>query len=875
LASSFAGTISPPGLGPLIPGPTVIDGRTAPGYVGGPRIELDGTLAFPRGLWITGGDSEVRGLAINRWNGIAIYLDGWGNNVIKGNGVGIDPTGSIRRANAQQGIMAAESHDNVIGGPGPNELNVVTGNSIGIHITGVGGRHNVVQGNIVGLGVDGSTALPGPPSNAGNAIGIAVSGPNNLIGGAGAGEGNLTSGNAQQGISIAGATAVGNIVQGNIVGLTADQSAKRPNDFGIEVNGAVQTQVGGTAPGERNVTAGNGRYGVIVSANATTTQTTIQGNRIGTNDAGSSGLGNGLYGIYVGQFGNVATQTLVGGMTAGTGNVIAYNVKDGVFLETKTGTRVLGNSIHSNGELGIDNQPNGVNTLSAAYREPTLASAVTVNGTTTVQGSLAAASTNAAYRIELFRNSVCDASGRGEGEVFLGFVNVTTNGSGNASFSWTAPSAIPAGAVITATSTNPAGDVSEFSNCVAKGAAPVDTATGSGAVGTTTTTDSEGDGATASDPVETSVTVPPSVATPAPISITESTSLGTPPANYTFFGMEVTITAPVATPALPLTITFDIDALAIPAGETAATVAVLRNGTPIADCTTAGPDATPDACVASRQTVAGGDIRLAVRTSHASTWDFATFAGIPPAPTPVGSNVPVEPTDETTGTSPVTLTFDHVTAAGSTSLATSATGPAHPAGFRFGDPATFYDLTTTATFTGAIAVCIEYSSSAFADEGGLRLFHHEGGAWVDITTSLDTAGDRICGSATSLSPFAIAERMYPFGGFTSPVDPQPTVNRVRAGSGIPVKFSLGGNLGLAIFKPGYPASQSVSCDSHLPVDEIETTVTAGQSSLQYDPTTGGYTYVWKTDKAWLNTCRKLVLTFRDGTKAEATFQFTK
>jgi len=160
-------------------------------------------------------------------------------------------------------------------------------------------------------------------------------------------------------------------------------------------------------------------------------------------------------------------------------------------------------------------------------------------------------------------------------------------------------------------------------------------------------------------------------------------------------------------------------------------------------------------------------------------------------------------------------------------------------------------------------------------DGAELRFPRQGGAWVDVTTSLDTAGDRICGSTTSLSPFAIAERMYPFGGFFSPVDPQPTVNRVKAGSAIPVKFTLGGDFGLAIFKSGSPTSQSVSCDTHLPVDDIETTVTAGQSSLQYDPTTGRYTYVWKTDKAWSSTCRKLILTFRDGTKAEATFQFTK
>lgn len=42
-------------------------------------------------------------------------------------------------------------------------------------------------------------------------------------------------------------------------------------------------------------------------------------------------------------------------------------------------------------------------------------------------------------------------------------------------------------------------------------------------------------------------------------------------------------------------------------------------------------------------------------------------------------------------------------------------------------------------------------------------------------------------------------------------------------------------------------------------------MTAGGSSLSYDPTTDEYTYVWRTNKAWLNTCRQLVVKLNDGT----------
>jgi hypothetical protein len=115
---------------------------------------------------------------------------------------------------------------------------------------------------------------------------------------------------------------------------------------------------------------------------------------------------------------------------------------------------------------------------------------------------------------------------------------------------------------------------------------------------------------------------------------------------------------------------------------------------------------------------------------------------------------------------------------------------------------------------------------------------------------------------------------YAFGGFLQPVDPLPTVNTMKAGSAVPVKFSLGGNKGLNIFQPGYPAQGAYGCDSS-PTDQIEQTVMAGGSSLSYDATSNTYTYVWKTDKTWAATCRELVLKLRDGTTQKARFQISK
>jgi hypothetical protein len=121
---------------------------------------------------------------------------------------------------------------------------------------------------------------------------------------------------------------------------------------------------------------------------------------------------------------------------------------------------------------------------------------------------------------------------------------------------------------------------------------------------------------------------------------------------------------------------------------------------------------------------------------------------------------------------------------------------------------------------------------------------------------------------------APAAEQYDFTGFFQPVDNNPAVNKAKAGSAIPVKFSLGGDQGLDIFAAGYPVTKSATCDLSSS-DLIEETVTAGGSSLTYDPVTAQYTYVWKTNKAWAGTCRQLVVGLNDGTTHTAWFNFVK
>ena len=114
---------------------------------------------------------------------------------------------------------------------------------------------------------------------------------------------------------------------------------------------------------------------------------------------------------------------------------------------------------------------------------------------------------------------------------------------------------------------------------------------------------------------------------------------------------------------------------------------------------------------------------------------------------------------------------------------------------------------------------------------------------------------------------------YSFSGFFPPVDNPPTLNIAKAGTAIPVKFSLSGDQGLAIFDSGYPVSRSMTCDGSAPSDVITETVTAGASTLSYDATLDQYTYVWKTDKDWKGTCRQLIVRLNDLSEHVANFKF--
>ena len=172
--------------------------------------------------------------------------------------------------------------------------------------------------------------------------------------------------------------------------------------------------------------------------------------------------------------------------------------------------------------------------------------------------------------------------------------------------------------------------------------------------------------------------------------------------------------------------------------------------------------------------------------------------------------------------------------------------------------------------------------------GPLGLAVTPNGAFVYVTNQysnnvsvIATANNTVVATvAAGNGPFAFgqfigpAATLFPFSGFFSPVGNPPTLNAMKAGVAVPVKFSLGGARGLDVIAANFPQSRPVACPGgSVPVDVVELTLTAGQSSLSYDISTDTYTYAWKTDKAWAGTCRELTVRLSDGSDHKALFQF--
>ena len=154
-------TLFPATALPIITQAVTIDGTTQPGYSSSPIVQLNGagTPASTDGIRITSGKCTLRGLVINRFKQDGIDISGGGTNVIEGCWIGLDLDGVTVRANTANGIIISSS-GNVVGGITATARNVISGNtSVGVEITGAGATNNLVQGNYIGPDSTGTIAL--------------------------------------------------------------------------------------------------------------------------------------------------------------------------------------------------------------------------------------------------------------------------------------------------------------------------------------------------------------------------------------------------------------------------------------------------------------------------------------------------------------------------------------------------------------------------------------------------------------------------------------------------------------------------------------------------------------------------------------------
>ena len=377
-----------------------------------PAIVLDGNNSFAGDglvLTSTADGSTIRGFVIRDFSGDGIEIQAGSNNNI----IVDNYIGRLTTSGTDAGATEVNTGQglNILGANNTIDGNVISGNWAGVYISGGGASGNVVTNNLIGTDATGTVLI----GNNSNGVDIGSGAPYNTVGGIGLG--NLIVGSANDGITIWGAGATGNTVQGNTIGTDATGTL----DWG------------------------NSNNGVIVSGDA---------------------VGN-----------------LVGGVNAGEGNVIAFNHADGVVVDDAftNSAAIVGNSIYSNTGLGIDLGTSGVTTndvgdgdagANSLQNFPVLTSASTSGSQVTIKGTLNSTA-NSYFRIEFFANTSGDGSGYGEGQRYLGFANVATNGSGNVTINTTLTASVAVGEFVSATSTKSnAGfttftDSSEFAQNVA------------------------------------------------------------------------------------------------------------------------------------------------------------------------------------------------------------------------------------------------------------------------------------------------------------------------------------------------------------------------------------------------------------------------
>ena len=329
-----------PGLGNGESGVAILGGASN-NTIGGAATTMGGSLA--------GAGNVISG---NVGNGVYISDGGTNANVIEGDYIGTNVTGTQALANEQGIYLGGGTTNNTIGGTTSSTGDVISGNSTnGIELFSLGTAGNMVWGDDIGVGAGGTTAL----GNGWSGVAIYGQANNNTVGvtPAGSGAGDVISANGENGVYISDSGTVGNLVAGDYIGTNAGGSSGLANGTGVYIqNDAAYNTIGGTTAAARDVISGNSGDGVHIINGAS--DNLVEGDYIGVSPSGQTGLGNGFSGVAV--FGGATnntiggTATTIGGSLAGAGNVISSNGENGVYISDSgtDGNLVAGDYIGTN-----------------------------------------------------------------------------------------------------------------------------------------------------------------------------------------------------------------------------------------------------------------------------------------------------------------------------------------------------------------------------------------------------------------------------------------------------------------------------------------------------------------------------------------------
>jgi S-layer homology domain len=440
------------------------------------RIEIAGTGTTGNGLVVEAINVTIRGLAINRFSLDQVsgsFAELHSNLVVEGCFLGSSPDGLLGYTGGA-GVSVLHPGSRV-GGLTPAQRNLISLNAVGSYVKI---EEGVVQGNLIGTDISGIRQMPG--TTTGNAAGITISQNDPVtIGGADPNAANVIAG-METGIYLSSPAAT---VQGNFIGVDAAQAGViSSGTSGISVAATSGSTIGGIGPGEGNVIGGFD-YGLFIDSSAA--PTALYGNFIGTDTTATKNFGNRIMGIFL----STSLQT-IGGVGAGERNVIAFNgwvgilVTDFAQLNPIRGNRIFNNGIGGVGangvglaiDLGNSSTPSGQNPNDLGDADsagiqfgndfqnyPLITSAVPEGGGTRVIGTLNSLASTL-FDLDFYSNPACRGRPRAllQAETYIGSTQVTTDGSGNASFNVLLPTPITAGSPVTASATGPEGHTSEL-----------------------------------------------------------------------------------------------------------------------------------------------------------------------------------------------------------------------------------------------------------------------------------------------------------------------------------------------------------------------------------------------------------------------------